>query len=58
MPASASSPSLMRSIVSSVERRNAVVEPSQTRGYVVRALRALRDKRQNRPPRKHGNIPL
>ena len=37
---------------------DAVVEPSQTRGYVVRALRALRDKRQNRPPRKHGNIPL
>jgi propionyl-CoA carboxylase beta chain len=37
---------------------DAVVEPSQTRAYVVRALRALRDKRQNRPPRKHGNIPL
>jgi propionyl-CoA carboxylase beta chain len=37
---------------------DAVIEPSQTRGQVVRALRALRNKRQNRPPRKHGNIPL
>ncbi len=37
---------------------DAVIEPSQTRAYVVRALRALRNKRQNRPPRKHGNIPL
>jgi len=37
---------------------DAVIEPSQTRAYVVRALRSLRNKRQNRPPRKHGNIPL
>jgi propionyl-CoA carboxylase beta chain len=37
---------------------DAVIEPSQTRAHVVRALRALRNKRQNRPPRKHGNIPL
>jgi propionyl-CoA carboxylase beta chain len=37
---------------------DAVIEPSQTRAYVVRALRTLRNKRQNRPPRKHGNIPL
>jgi propionyl-CoA carboxylase beta chain len=37
---------------------DAVIEPSQTRPYVVRALRALRSKRENRPPRKHGNIPL
>ena len=37
---------------------DAVIEPSQTRAYVVRALRALKNKRQNRPPRKHGNIPL
>src|SRR6185369_4887956 len=35
---------------------DAVIEPSQTRAHVVRALRALRDKLQNRPPRKHGNI--
>ena len=37
---------------------DAVIEPSQTRAQVVRALRALHNKRQNRPPRKHGNIPL
>jgi propionyl-CoA carboxylase beta chain len=37
---------------------DAVVLPSETRAHVVRALRALRNKRQNRPPRKHGNIPL
>ncbi len=37
---------------------DAVIAPSQTRAYVVRALRGLRNKRQNRPPRKHGNIPL
>ena len=37
---------------------DAVIEPSQTRAQVVRALRALRTKRENRLPRKHGNIPL
>ena len=37
---------------------DAVIEPSQTRAYVARSLRSLRNKRQNRPPRKHGNIPL
>jgi len=37
---------------------DAVIEPSHTRAYVVRALRSLHNKRQNRPPRKHGNIPL
>jgi propionyl-CoA carboxylase beta chain len=37
---------------------DAVIEPSQTRAHVVRALRALRTKRGHRLPRKHGNIPL
>ncbi len=37
---------------------DAVIEPSETRVQVVRALRALRTKRVSRPPRKHGNIPL
>jgi propionyl-CoA carboxylase beta chain len=37
---------------------DAVIEPAQTRAHVVRALSALHNKRQNRPPRKHGNIPL
>ncbi len=35
-----------------------VIEPSQTRPLVVRALRALRNKRETLPPKKHGNIPL
>jgi propionyl-CoA carboxylase beta chain len=37
---------------------DAVIEPSATRGQVVRALRMLRTKRAERPPKKHGNIPL
>ena len=37
---------------------DAVIEPSETRSQVVRALRTLRTKRGNRLPRKHGNIPL
>ncbi|HTY70868.1 MAG TPA: acyl-CoA carboxylase subunit beta [Actinomycetes bacterium] len=37
---------------------DAVIEPSQTREHIVRALRTLRTKRGNRLPRKHGNIPL
>ncbi len=35
-----------------------VIRPSQTRLVVTRALRALVDKRESLPPRKHGNIPL
>jgi propionyl-CoA carboxylase beta chain len=37
---------------------DAVIKPSETRGQVARALRALRDKREQLPPKKHGNIPL
>ncbi|HEX2316179.1 MAG TPA: carboxyl transferase domain-containing protein, partial [Thermomonospora sp.] len=37
---------------------DAVIKPSETRGQVIRALRALRDKRASLPPKKHGNIPL
>jgi propionyl-CoA carboxylase beta chain len=37
---------------------DAVIRPAQTRVEVIRALRALRTKRQTLPPRKHGNIPL
>jgi propionyl-CoA carboxylase beta chain len=37
---------------------DSVIEPSQTRAYIVRALRALRTKRETLPPKKHGNIPL
>jgi acetyl-CoA carboxylase carboxyltransferase component len=37
---------------------DAVIEPSETRPRLVRALRLLERKRERRPPRKHGNIPL
>jgi propionyl-CoA carboxylase beta chain len=37
---------------------DAVIMPSQTRSYVIRALRMLRNKRETLPPKKHGNIPL
>ncbi|HEY8373350.1 MAG TPA: acyl-CoA carboxylase subunit beta [Pseudonocardiaceae bacterium] len=37
---------------------DAVIPPSYTRGYVARALRMLRTKRETLPPKKHGNIPL
>jgi propionyl-CoA carboxylase beta chain len=37
---------------------DAVIRPAETRSQVIRALRALRSKRQVLPPRKHGNIPL
>jgi propionyl-CoA carboxylase beta chain len=35
-----------------------VISPSNTRMNVTRALRALRNKRESLPPKKHGNIPL
>jgi propionyl-CoA carboxylase beta chain len=35
-----------------------VLPPEVTRSRLARAFAALRDKRQERPPRKHGNIPL
>ena len=37
---------------------DSVIEPSQTRAFVTRALRTLRTKRAEMPPKKHGNIPL
>src|SRR4051812_24283612 len=37
---------------------DAVIAPSETRREVIRALRHLRTKRENLPPKKHGNIPL
>jgi propionyl-CoA carboxylase beta chain len=37
---------------------DAVIEPSQTRREIAKALRLLRTKRQSLPPKKHGNIPL
>lgn len=35
-----------------------VIAPSETRERVARGLRALRNKRAELPPRRHGNIPL
>jgi len=35
-----------------------IIEPAATRSSVIRALRALKTKRANLPPKKHGNIPL
>jgi acetyl-CoA carboxylase carboxyltransferase component len=35
-----------------------VIEPQETRPRLIRALSALRNKRQSLPPKKHGSIPL
>ncbi|HEV2707956.1 MAG TPA: acyl-CoA carboxylase subunit beta [Pyrinomonadaceae bacterium] len=35
-----------------------IIEPSQTRPKLIRALALLENKRDTNPPRKHGNIPL
>ena len=35
-----------------------VIEPSQTRKYVIAALELLASKRDSNPPKKHGNMPL
>src|SRR5438477_2789034 len=35
-----------------------VIEPSKTREILINYLEALKTKREARPPRKHGNIPL
>jgi len=35
-----------------------VIEPLQTREYLIRALRPLLSKKEWTPPKKHDNIPL
>ena len=35
-----------------------VIEPSQTRPKLIRALSLLENNRDRNPPKKHGNIPL
>jgi methylmalonyl-CoA decarboxylase subunit alpha len=35
-----------------------VIEPATTRYRLISALEMLSNKRENRPPKKHGNIPL
>jgi acetyl-CoA carboxylase carboxyltransferase component len=35
-----------------------VIDPRETRPYLIKALQMVGTKRPERPPRKHGNIPL
>jgi propionyl-CoA carboxylase beta chain len=35
-----------------------VIEPSETREVLIKYLESVKTKRETRPPRKHGNIPL
>jgi len=35
-----------------------VIEPKHTRPKIIAALRMLENKRDENPPKKHGNIPL
>ncbi len=35
-----------------------VIDPRETRPYLIKALSMIKTKRPDRPPRKHGNIPL
>ena len=35
-----------------------VIDPADTRQHLIRALEALHTKRELRPPKKHGLIPL
>ncbi len=35
-----------------------VIEPSETREILIKYLESVKTKREARPPRKHGNIPL
>jgi propionyl-CoA carboxylase beta chain len=37
---------------------DAVIEPAETRTRIITALRALENKRDVNPRKKHGNIPL
>ena len=35
-----------------------VIEPRETRPYLINALEMLQNKRDTNPPKKHGNMPL
>ena len=35
-----------------------IIEPSETRGHLIRALEVTSQKRDRNPGKKHGNIPL
>ena len=35
-----------------------VIDPRETRSYLIRSLETLKGKHEERPRKKHGNIPL
>jgi propionyl-CoA carboxylase beta chain len=35
-----------------------VIEPAETRPMIIKALRAIANKSEDRPPKKHGNMPV
>jgi acetyl-CoA carboxylase carboxyltransferase component len=37
---------------------DAVIQPSETRSRLIDALETMSGKRELRPPKKHGNIPM
>jgi acetyl-CoA carboxylase carboxyltransferase component len=37
---------------------DAVIQPSETRPRLIEALEIMCTKRELRPPKKHGNIPM
>jgi len=37
---------------------NAVIQPTETRAKIIAALEALQNKKESRPAKKHGNIPM
>jgi len=37
---------------------DAVVDPAETRRHLIEALSSLSGKREDRPPKKHGNLPV
>jgi acetyl-CoA carboxylase carboxyltransferase component len=37
---------------------DAVIRPSETRSRLIDALEIMCSKRELRPPKKHGNIPM
>ena len=45
-------------VVASHGTSDAVIDPSQTRPMIIKALEMLADKRVSKPKRKHGNINL
>jgi len=45
-------------IAASLGYINAVIKPGDTRPKVIAALEALRNKKESRPAKKHGNIPM